>query len=131
MINILDYGAVGDGVTMNTQACARAIEAARVNGAAVCVPTGTFLTGTIVLAGVSLFLEAGAVIKASADLADYPVQPYYHSEMGHLRALIVNLGHDNVSVTGSGAQARIKIEFTAYGVKEFALSVVPIVKLED
>ena len=36
-----------------------------------------------------------------------------------------------VSVTGSGAQARIKIEFTAYGLKEFALSVVPIVKLED
>ncbi len=36
-----------------------------------------------------------------------------------------------VSVTGSGAQARIRIEFTAYGEKEFALSVVPIVKLED
>ena len=36
-----------------------------------------------------------------------------------------------VSVAGSGAAARIKIEFTAYGVKEFALSVVPIVKLED
>lgn len=36
-----------------------------------------------------------------------------------------------VSVTGSGAQARIRIEFTAYGVKEFALSVAPIVKLED
>ena len=32
---------------------------------------------------------------------------------------------------GSGAAARIKIEFTAYGEKEFALSVVPIVKLED
>ena len=36
-----------------------------------------------------------------------------------------------VSVTGGGAQARIKINFTAYGEKEFALSVVPIVKLED
>ncbi len=36
-----------------------------------------------------------------------------------------------VSVTGSGNAARIKIEFTAYGVKEFALAVVPIVKLED
>jgi DNA helicase-2/ATP-dependent DNA helicase PcrA len=36
-----------------------------------------------------------------------------------------------VSVTGSGAAARIRIEFTAYGEKEFALSVVPIVKLED
>ncbi|MBQ8556477.1 MAG: DNA helicase PcrA [Clostridia bacterium] len=36
-----------------------------------------------------------------------------------------------VSVSGSGNAARIKIEFTAYGVKEFALAVVPIVKLED
>ncbi len=36
-----------------------------------------------------------------------------------------------VSVTGSGSAARIRIEFTAYGEKEFALAVVPIVKLED
>ena len=44
----------------------------------------------------------------------------------------LKFGEGNVvSVTGSGAQARIKIEFTAYGVKEFALSVVLIVKLED
>ena len=92
MINILDYGAVGDGKTMNTLAFAKAVEAAKKNHAAVCVPAGTFLTGTILLEGVSLYLEAGAVIKASADLADYPVQPYFHNEMGHLRALIVNLG---------------------------------------
>ena len=44
----------------------------------------------------------------------------------------LKFGEGNVvSVAGSGAAARIKIEFTAYGVKEFALSVVPIVKLED
>ena len=44
----------------------------------------------------------------------------------------LKFGEGNVvSVTGSGAQARIKIEFTAYGEKEFALSVAPIVKLED
>ena len=36
-----------------------------------------------------------------------------------------------VATTGSGAEARIKIEFTAYGVKEFSLSIAPIVKLED
>ncbi len=36
-----------------------------------------------------------------------------------------------VSVTGSGRDARIRIEFTAYGEKEFALAVAPIVKLED
>ena len=36
-----------------------------------------------------------------------------------------------VAVTGRGADARIQIEFTAYGVKEFSLSIAPIVKLED
>ena len=34
-------------------------------------------------------------------------------------------------IIGSGADARIVIEFTAYGRKEFALSIAPIVKLED
>ena len=36
-----------------------------------------------------------------------------------------------IDVIGTGAAARIHIEFTAYGVKEFALSIVPIIKLED
>lgn len=36
-----------------------------------------------------------------------------------------------VELTGSGADARIAIEFTAYGVKEFALSIAPIVKVEE
>lgn len=36
-----------------------------------------------------------------------------------------------VAVNGKGADARIQIEFTAYGVKEFSLSIAPIFKLED
>ena len=36
-----------------------------------------------------------------------------------------------VQTTGKGAEARIQIEFTAYGVKEFSLAIAPIVKLED
>lgn len=120
MINILDYGAVGDGKTMNTLAFAKAVEAAKKNHAAVCVPAGTFLTGTILLEGVSLYLEAGAVIKASTDLADYPVQPYFNNELGHLRALIVNLGHDNVSVTGSGT-----IDFSGHAFYDLDSYVVP------
>lgn len=102
MINIIDFGAVGDGVFMNTEAFAKAIAAAKKNNDAVCVPAGTFLTGTINLGGVSLHLEAGAVIKASSDLKDYPEQDYYHNEMGVLRALIVNLNSDNVTISGSG-----------------------------
>lgn len=34
-------------------------------------------------------------------------------------------------IIGNGAEARIQIEFTAYGTKEFALSIAPIVKLEE
>ncbi len=36
-----------------------------------------------------------------------------------------------VALHGTGAEARIQIEFTAYGVKEFSLSIAPIAKLED
>lgn len=102
MVNLLSYGAVGDGKFMNTQAFAAAIADAKGRGETLVVPAGTFLTGTINLQGVSMHLEAGAVIKASSDLADYPPQDYYHNELGVLRALIVNLGCDNVSITGSG-----------------------------
>ena len=36
-----------------------------------------------------------------------------------------------VSLTGEGATARVQIEFIALGVKEFALAIAPIVKLEE
>lgn len=102
MLNILQFGAVGDGVTMNTAAFEEAVGRAQQTGETVMVPSGVFLTGTIVLDGVSMHLEAGAVIKASGNLLDYPPQPYVHNELGVLRALIVNLSHDNVVIDGSG-----------------------------
>lgn len=102
MINLTDFGAVGDGVFMNTEAFRKAIEAAGVKKEAVYVPAGTFLTGTMNLNGVSLYLDAGAVIKASTNLEDYPVQDYVHNEMGALTALIINRDADNVSITGMG-----------------------------
>ena len=34
-------------------------------------------------------------------------------------------------VQGSGAEARIMIAFTAYGTKEFSLSIAPIVKIDE
>lgn len=36
-----------------------------------------------------------------------------------------------VELKGSGADTRISIEFTAYGTKEFSLSIAPIVKIEE
>ena len=34
-------------------------------------------------------------------------------------------------LTGTGPEARIRINFTAYGPKEFSLGLAPIVKVED
>lgn len=102
MLNIKQFGAIGDGVTMNTAAFEQAVVQARETGEMVLVPSGVFLTGTIVLNGVSMYLESGAVIKASGDLADYPPQNYVHNELGVLRALMVNLSSDNVVIEGSG-----------------------------
>ena len=65
MVNILDFDAVGDGVFLNTQCFRQAIARAKAQGGAVLVPPGVFLTGTIDLQGVSLYLEKGAVIKGS------------------------------------------------------------------
>jgi len=36
-----------------------------------------------------------------------------------------------VEISGSGADARIRISFPAYGIKEFSIAIAPIVKLED
>ena len=102
MLNLRDFGAIGDGKFMHTSVFQKAIDEAKVNGESLCIPAGTYLTGTISLKGVSLYLEAGAEIKASSNIEDYPVQDYIHNEMGPLRALIVNLGADNVSITGMG-----------------------------
>lgn len=102
MVNILDFGAVGDGVFLNTESFRQAIAAAKPLGAAVVVPAGTFLTGTIDLQGVSLYLEKGAMIKGSPNREDYPVMPYHHNELGDLQALIVCLGGEDVSIEGAG-----------------------------
>lgn len=102
MVNILDFDAVGDGVFLNTQCFRQAIARAKAQGGAVLVPPGVFLTGTIDLQGVSLYLEKGAVIKGSPNRADYPVMPFHHNELGDLQALIVCLGGEDVSIEGAG-----------------------------
>lgn len=73
--NITDYGAVGDGITKNTDAFAAAISAcAEAGGGTVLVPSGEWLTGPITLkSNVNLHMDAGAVIDFSKDHKDYPL----------------------------------------------------------
>jgi polygalacturonase len=72
---ITDYGAVGDGHTLNTQAFAKAIAAcAAAGGGHVIIPAGFWLTGPIELqSNVDLHSERGALIQFTGDHTAYPM----------------------------------------------------------
>lgn len=67
IFNVLDYGAKGDGATLDHQAINRTIEACSMaGGGQVLLPAGTYLTGSIRLkSNVDLHLSAGATIMAA------------------------------------------------------------------
>lgn len=71
---ITDFGAVGDGKTLNTAAIQAAIDACTADGGGrVLIPAGRFLSGTICLkSNVELHLDGGAELIASLDAADLP-----------------------------------------------------------
>ncbi|HUB26457.1 MAG TPA: glycoside hydrolase family 28 protein [Tepidisphaeraceae bacterium] len=73
---VTDYGAVGDGTTMNTDAFAKTIDACAADGGGVVeVPPGTYLTGPIELkSNIDLDVQAGATILYSRQFDDYPLR---------------------------------------------------------
>jgi polygalacturonase len=72
--NVLDYGAVGDGQTLDTAALQAAIEAcSRGGGGTVYIPAGQYVTGSLFLKShITLFLDAGATLLGSQNVVDYP-----------------------------------------------------------
>ena len=70
MISIMDFGGVGDGVTMNTKAFRAAIyrieHLRRRGGTLLYIPPGEYLTESFNLTShMTLYLARGAVIKAT------------------------------------------------------------------
>jgi Glycosyl hydrolases family 28 len=94
-LNISDFGAKGDGLTLNTKAIQAAIErAAKQGGGVVSIPAGRFLSGTLFLkTNIELHLSPGAVLLGSTNLADY--------DSTH-RHLMLAENADNVALTGTG-----------------------------
>lgn len=107
LLNVCDYGVIGDGKTNNTQSIAKVIELAHEQGGGtVYFPPGRYVTGTIELKdNMTLFLDSGAVILGSDDPKDYPMitketLPGYNRE-GH-SGLVKALKRSNVTITGRG-----------------------------
>ena len=103
---ITGYGAKNDGKTDNTAAIGKAIDACTAAGGGhVVVPSGTFLTGAILLkSNVDLNLEAGAVLKFSGDASKFPnvLTRYEGIECINRSPMIYAHGEKNIAVTGSG-----------------------------
>jgi len=109
VFNIRNYGAVGDGKTLDTPAINKAIEACiAAGGGQVLLPPGKYLSGTVHLKShVTLFLEAGATLIGTTDLDQYqyPKIPEFMPEAKwgkwH-RALILGDGLEDIAIVGQG-----------------------------
>jgi polygalacturonase len=107
--DVRDYGARGDGQTLDTAALNSAIEVcSKAGGGQVRVPPGKYLSGTIHLRShVTLCLEAGAVLMGTTNLVAYE-QPEVPSFMPEAkwgkwhRALLVGENLEQVTLIGPG-----------------------------
>ncbi len=104
--NVADYGAAGDGKTLDTKAIQAAIDAcASKGGGVVKFNSGDYLTGSIFLKeGVNLRIDKGVTILGSQDIADYPEIDTRAAgiELKWPAALINVIDQNNVAITGDG-----------------------------
>ena len=105
--NILDFGAIGDGITDCSEAIINAINSCNENGGGtVLVPEGIFLTGKIHLqSNVNFHISKGATLKFSTDKSKY--LPIVHTRFEGMECMnyspfIYAYEKENIAVTGEG-----------------------------
>lgn len=113
VFNIKDFGAKGDGVTLDTESINNAIEAAsKDGGGTILFPAGTYLSYSIRLkSNISLHIDAGAVILAAEPTGETGYDPPEEGagnefqDFGHSHwhnSLIWGENLENISIYGPG-----------------------------
>jgi polygalacturonase len=104
--SIVNYGGVGDGVTDNSAAFARAMqEISAAGGGHLVVPGGVWYTGPITFADhVDLHLEEGAIILFSDNFDDYPIIETTFEGLDTRRCIspLNAEGKSDIAITGFG-----------------------------
>ncbi|WP_186756690.1 glycoside hydrolase family 28 protein [Echinicola salinicaeni] len=105
-VNIVDFGAKGDGMFKNTAAFRQAILAlSQEGGGKLVVPRGIWLTGPITLKShINLHLEEGALLLFSSEFDDYDLIETSFEGLNTVRceSPINALGAENIAITGAG-----------------------------
>ena len=105
-VDIRDFGGVGDGVTLNSEAFAKAIDVlAKAGGGRVVVPTGVWLSGPITLKdNIDLHIRPDAILLFSTDRDLYPIVETVFEGLDTKRCIspINAVGAKNIAITGGG-----------------------------
>ncbi len=105
-VAITEFGAVGDGLTLNTDGFRKAIEAVTSKGGGtVVIPRGIWLTGPIILkSNIRMHADEGALILFSPDKSLYPLIETSFEGYNTVRCISPIYGRDleNIAFTGKG-----------------------------
>jgi len=105
-LTVTDFGAVGDGQTLNTESIQKAIdEAANKGGGVVIIPKGRFLTGALFFKpGTHLHVSEGGMLLGSDDITNFPIMPSRMEgrSIDYFPAVVNAYGVDGFSITGKG-----------------------------
>jgi polygalacturonase/lysophospholipase L1-like esterase len=105
-VYLTEFGAVGDGLVINTDAFRKAIDAvAARGGGTVVIPRGIWLTGPIILkSNIRMHAMEGAVVLFSPDKSLYPLIETSFEGYNTVRCIspIYGNGLENIAFTGEG-----------------------------
>nr|WP_207428571.1 glycoside hydrolase family 28 protein [Pedobacter sp. SYSU D00535] len=105
-ISIVQFGAISDGITLNTNSINKAIEeCSNKGGGVVVIPRGTWLTGPIELkSNVNLHLKSDALLTFTADKSQYKLVETNWEGLAAVRnqSPISGTNLVNVAITGKG-----------------------------
>lgn len=102
-VNLTDFGAIGNGIFLNTEAFSKAISTLdKQGGGHLIVPAGVWLTGPISLKdNIDLHLERNAVIMGAADRSLF-IKSADGKTDNRCSPLITASKRQNISITGEG-----------------------------